>query len=294
MIDFRYHALSLAAVFVALALGLLLGVTLGDTNIISDVRGDLERSLKTDLNDARTESSERKDQLEQQNEFISSAYPQLVAGRLTGQRAATIGSADVAQSTLKSVTAAVEPAGADLAYIAQLVAQPSYKQIAEELGVSQLIEGDEPTAAEADQLGRAVGRRLGRGRDKTTMRRFVFSRLSGDITRVRLVSYARQVPVEEGESAEDAAKLETDPEKVYDGFERGVVAGLTQQVDRVAGVESTSTVPSNIKWYNSLGLSTVDNIQDFSGRYALVNIFSGAKGDYGVKDSADSIVPQVP
>ncbi len=294
MIDFRYHALSLAAVFVALALGLLLGVTLGDTNLISDVRGNLEESLKTDLNDARTLAGERKHRIEQQNEFIGSAYPQLVAGDLENERVATIGSADVAQSTIKSVTAAVEPAGADLSYIAQLVAKPRYNAIANALGVTSLIKGATPTPAEADQLGRAVGRRLARGKDKATMRRFVFSRLSGTITRVRLVAYARQVPVADGQSAEEADKLETDEEKVFDGFERGVVAGLTQQADRVAGVENTTTEPSNIKWYKSLGLSTVDDIQDYSGRYALVQIFGGAKGDYGVKDSADAIAPQVP
>lgn len=283
MIDFRYHALSIAAVFVALALGLLLGVTLGDTNLISDVRGNLEDSLKSDLTEARQQSSDRKDQIERQNEFVGAAYPQLVSGRMAGDRVATIGSADVAQSTVKSVTRAVEPAGADVQYIAQLLAKPQYKKIASALGVSDVIKGDQPTAEEADQLGRAVGRRLARGKNSTTMRRLVFSRLSGSYARSRLFAYARQ-------QASDAKSAEG---KVFDGFERGVVAGLSQQSDRVVGVESTTTEPSNIKWYNSLGLSTVDDIQDYAGYYSLVAIFNGAKGDYGYKDTAGSIVPQV-
>lgn len=283
MIDFRYHAMSLAAVFVALALGLLLGVTLGDTNLISDARGNLEDSLKGDLTEARQQSSDRKEQLERQNEFVGAAYPQIVRGDLAGERVATIGSADVAQSTLRSVTRAVEPAGADVSYVAQLLAKPQYDKIAAALGVSRLIKGDEPTPAEADQLGRAVGRRLARGKNGTTMRRLVFSRLSGQFQRARLFAYARQEPTD----------ADTASGKVFDGFERGVVAGLAQQADRVAGVENTTTSPSNIKWYNSLGLSTVDDIQDYAGFYALVAIFNGAKGDYGTKDSADSIVPQV-
>ena len=36
MFDFRYHALSLAAVFIALAVGLLLGVAIGDANLVSN------------------------------------------------------------------------------------------------------------------------------------------------------------------------------------------------------------------------------------------------------------------
>lgn len=283
MIDFRYHAMSLAAVFVALAVGLLLGVTLGDTSLVSDVRGGLEDSLKGDLNEARQESSDRKDQIERQNEFIGAAYPQLVDDRMAGDRVATIGSATVAQSTLKSVTRAVEPAGANVEYIAQLLAKPQYAKIAAALDLNDIVKDETPTAEETDQLGRAVGRRLARGRNTSVMRRLVFSRLSGELKRARYFAYARQ----------EASDADTDEGKVFDGFERGVVAGLSQQAVRVVGVESSTTEPTNVKWYNSLGLSTVDDIQDFSGYYSLVSIFNGAKGDYGYKDSADSIVPQV-
>lgn len=289
MIDFRYHAMSLAAVFVALAFGLLLGVTIGDSNLVSNVQGNLEESLKKDVNTARSEAREANDQVDRQREFIGSAYPQLVAGRLSGQRVATIGSADVAQLTLRSVGRSVEPAGANVEYVAQLVAEPEYQKIAAALDVEELIPDAEPTAQEADQLGRAIGRRLARGRDATALRRFVFSRLSGDIKRVRLIAYARQVPVPD--DTEDAAEVK--PDAVFDGFERGIVAGLSQQVDRVAGVETAGTVPSNIEWYNSLGLSTVDDVEDYSGHFSLVEIFDGAKGDFGSKKTADAVVPEV-
>lgn len=282
MIDFRYHAMSLAAVFVALALGLLLGVTLGDTNIIANVRGGLEDSLKKDVNEARTLASERKQQIEQQDEFITATYPQLVRGDLAGRRLATVGSATVAQDTLRSVGRAVDPAGADVSWVAQLLAKPQYTKIAAALKLSRFTKGP-LSAEEADQLGRAVGRRLARGRDVAVMRRLVFSRFSGRFGRVRLFVYARQQP----------AGAKSKEGEVFDGFERGVVAGLTQQSERVVGIENTTTMPSNIKWYRSLGLSTVDNIEAWSGRYALVTILRGAKGDYGVKDSAGSLVPEI-
>jgi hypothetical protein len=176
-------------------------------------------------------------------------------------------------------------------YSAQLLAKPQYVKLADALGVSALISGDEPTAKEADQLGRAVGRRLARGRDAATMRRLVFSRLSGNIQRVRLIAFARQVPNSE-EDADKTAAEKADA-VVFDGFERGVVAGLTQQADRVVGVETTGTEPSNIKWYNSLGLSTVDNVEQYPGYYSLVQLFAGAKGDFGTKKSADALIPQV-
>src|SRR5947199_311400 len=52
MFDFRYHALSLAAVFLALGIGIVLGATLGDS-VISEANKDVRSSLQGDLLDAR-------------------------------------------------------------------------------------------------------------------------------------------------------------------------------------------------------------------------------------------------
>jgi len=40
MFDFRYHALSLVSVFLALVLGLLLGVAIGDRGLVSSAERD--------------------------------------------------------------------------------------------------------------------------------------------------------------------------------------------------------------------------------------------------------------
>lgn len=283
MIDFRYHAMSLVAVLVALALGLLLGVTIGDKNLVSNFQGDLEQSLRTDVNEARDNEDAAKKQLEKQNEFIAAAYPQLVANRLFAQRIAFIGTAGVSRANLKGVTDAIEPAGAKIAYAGELLATPQYQELAAAIGQPELIDSDKPTSRQTDQLGRAVGRRLARGRNRGAMRRFVFSRLSGSISRVRLFTFAREQP-----------KLpKSNDAQLLDGFERGVAAGLSQQAARVVGVETSSTDPSSIKWYNSLGLSTVDDIESYAGFYSLVLILNGAKGDYGYKETADAVIPPV-
>lgn len=283
MIDFRYHAMSLVAVLVALALGLLLGVTIGDKNLVSNFQGDLEQSLRSDVNEARDNEEASKKQLEQQNEFIAAAYPQMVANRLFGQTIAFVGTAGVSRENLKGVTNAVEPAGAKIAYAGELLEKPQYQELAAAIGQPDLIDSDKPTSKQTDQLGRAVGRRLARGRNRNAMRRFVFSRLSGRISRVRLFTFAREEPKDP--DSNDA--------KLLDGFERGVAAGLSQQAARVVGVETSATDPSSIKWYNSLGLSTVDDIQSYAGFYALVLVLNGAKGDYGYKDTADAVIPPV-
>ena len=52
MFDFRYHALSLVAVFLALAIGLVLGVAIGDSGLVSQRRAGPARSLRGDVREA--------------------------------------------------------------------------------------------------------------------------------------------------------------------------------------------------------------------------------------------------
>ena len=56
--DFRYHALSLVAVLVALGLGLLLGVAIGDKELVSSANKDLVDDLRGDVRHANQRADE--------------------------------------------------------------------------------------------------------------------------------------------------------------------------------------------------------------------------------------------
>src|ERR687883_674726 len=56
MLDFRYHALSLVAVFLALGIGIVLGSSLGDT-VVSQANRDIANSLRGDLSRAKRDAS---------------------------------------------------------------------------------------------------------------------------------------------------------------------------------------------------------------------------------------------
>ncbi len=75
MFDFRYHALSLAAVFIALVVGLLLGVAIGDKELVSSAQRDLRSSLRADVRQADQERDEAKARLREQEQFADAAYP---------------------------------------------------------------------------------------------------------------------------------------------------------------------------------------------------------------------------
>ena len=78
MFDFRYHALSLVSVFLALVLGLLLGVAIGDRGLVSSAERDVRASLRGDVRKAQAESENLRAQLDEQNKFLQEAYPLMV------------------------------------------------------------------------------------------------------------------------------------------------------------------------------------------------------------------------
>src|SRR5947207_15352155 len=84
MFDFRYHALSLVAVFLALGIGILLGSTIGD-NLASQANKDLSSSLRGDLLKARQDARDASSNVSQRDRVIQAAFPRIVADRLRGQ-----------------------------------------------------------------------------------------------------------------------------------------------------------------------------------------------------------------
>src|SRR4051812_37481534 len=91
MLDFRYHALSLVAVFLALGIGIVLGSSLGDT-VVSQANRDLAKSLRGDLNAARAEASRARGGVAARERVLEAAAGPLAAGRLHGERIALVSS----------------------------------------------------------------------------------------------------------------------------------------------------------------------------------------------------------
>src|ERR1700688_3603238 len=85
MIDFRYHALSLAAVLVALALGVLLGVAIGDSNLVSSAKNGIVHNLNAEVGQARTEVAQLQEHLGDEEAFSEGLYPLAVHELLTGR-----------------------------------------------------------------------------------------------------------------------------------------------------------------------------------------------------------------
>ncbi|MGH2924946.1 MAG: copper transporter [Solirubrobacterales bacterium] len=283
----RYHAASLAAVFLALAIGILIGVGLGH-NVLSGAQKDLEQSLKSDLADTHDRNQALQAELNQERDFSTQAYPALVGNLLSGKRIAVIalgGLPDAIRSDIEAVAGTSSPTAAVLGEVVVLREPPDLHALAAAARHTPWsTAARDPDAL--SRLARSFGRSLVTGRQP--LGRFRDTLLSGISRRAGRIDAAivvRTHPTDLG-PAQSAAT---------ESVEAGIMAGLSQAGGiPVVGVERSDTDPSSISVYNSSGLTaTVDSTDLVSGRVALAYALAGAQGNFGVKASADRLLPRL-
>src|SRR4051795_7623972 len=98
----RYHAVSLVAVFLALAIGILIGAEFGG-DTLSRTRRNLEHSLTGNLQDANDRADDLSGELGRANEFAGHVYPVLVRDQLAGKRIGLLALGDLPGDVLNSL-----------------------------------------------------------------------------------------------------------------------------------------------------------------------------------------------
>ncbi len=277
MLNFRYHALSLVAVFLALVIGLLLGVAIGDRGLVSSAEHDVRASLRHDVRQAQQERDAALGTVRERTRFERAAYPALVAGRLDGARLALIELGGSSDRMVTLAQNAISGSGAKLV---------SVSVIREPLRLAELAEASKGTRYERlgddPSLMHPFGKRLG-----------IQFTSGGD-----LLTAVRRTLLVQGSGSLDGGisgvVLVRDPDTVKSGdaaatqaFEDGLVRGLRAHDVPVVGIEASDTDPSQIDWFKAHELSSVDDLDDPIGRAALVYALAGQGGSFGVKPTAD-------
>jgi hypothetical protein len=113
VIDFRYHLVSIVAVFLALAMG----IVLGSTELRGAAFSALDRTssaLSAKLNAANSENSALQQQVGGDNAFAAAAEPVLLAHLLDGKRAVVVTAPGAPAGVVSGITTALTDAGASV------------------------------------------------------------------------------------------------------------------------------------------------------------------------------------
>jgi len=278
----RYHATSLIAVFLALAVGILIGAEFGG-DALTSTRKNLEQSLTGNLQDARSRADELGGRLARSDEFADAVYPALVRNRLAGRRIGIVALGGLPGEVSGAIADTLGPTGAHLVGVGVLREPLDLQALAGDLAKTRFASlRRNPEALSAFGVG--VGRQLVRGGTLLErVRGHLFSRASGNFGALDGVLVVRQVPEEMGPlQRSNAAQLES-----------ALLAGIGGTHTAMVGVETTSTEPSSISFFGNNDLSSVDDVETPAGRVATVFALLGAEGSFGVKASADRLLPDL-
>lgn len=305
MIDFRYHIVSLTAVFLALAVGVVLGTTALKGPILTDLRGrvsglaDENKSLRKDLRDLKVQNGK-------QDSFAEEIAPALLSHRLTGQTVTVVSGPGAGTKERDALTTALATAGASVVSRVRLANDFSDpKRSAEIKGlVSQLLPPGvqiPPTADGPAQAGALLGAVLVQSKDQSVstasrsaalqgFKSLGLLTLDGDVTQPADLALIVVAPPDGGSAAKLRNASTLGFIKEFDGQARAtVVAGTTTDGDGniIAAIRSDDALAKT--------LSTVDDVDLSAGEIAVILTLAdeakGNSGQYGTGNGASTRVP---
>lgn len=307
MINFRFHLVSLTAIFLALGIGIAVGATVVDRATVDFLETRLE-GVEQRLDRTDTQNAQLRTELGRWSRFAEQARDEAVAGRLEGVPVLVLGVQGIDRRPVdelrRSLTAAQAAVQGTVWFTSKV-----------------RLEKPEDAAALADLLG--VARRGG-----DPVRRSMVNLLAAELAGQRapgLLSLLRDAAFVEFETptgqAVDLAALPVEgtrfvvvsdgaAEVANDELARPLAGQLAQAARaRVLAVEAGRAARGDTPGQRAVFvgplrtatqvaplLSTVDNLEDFRGRFAAVYALrdlGGAKvGHYGVGPGADRLVPE--
>ncbi|MCW3015397.1 MAG: hypothetical protein JWO02_2489 [Solirubrobacterales bacterium] len=287
MFDFRYHALSLTAVFIALAVGLLLGVAIGDSGLVSSAERNIRDSLRQDVSNADRRVKAARADIAQADRFQREVYPLLVDAQLEGRTVGLVFLGESDKGISDDVKAALRDTGATIRSVAATGTKPDFAEAGRTAVGTRydvLAATPEPDLNLIGDFGFRVGAQYVRpGRLLQQEKPVVFDTFNGDLAPVDAVIVVH----DRGELKKGYGR------SARDRFDEQLVKGIKESRIPVVGVERSTTDPSQISWYKDRGISSVDDVDETSGRAALVFALQGREGAFGRKGGADGLLPDV-
>jgi hypothetical protein len=311
LIDFRYHLISLIAVFLALGLGILMGSVVLSDRYVQRLEGRVE-DFEGELDARREEVAELHDRVDALQAFGLESEPRLVEDALLGEELVAFNLYDSEGDVLEDIAATVESAGGTLVSTITLTDRFSsdeaeeWQEVASLLGTSS-TDPDELRVAAASRLGQraasAAGSRVVGGSPSSNAQRLdAFVQALEDEGYLG-ISTSAESPVPAGASflVFGGAPEEAPEQAIEVGV--ALTEGLVVREQAVMVTEPTTSTwdfVRAVREHESLGavVATVDNADTIPGRVAITLgldlAIEGVLGHYGVSDGAASILPAAP
>jgi hypothetical protein len=286
-IDYRYHIGSFVAIFIALLLGILIGIGLSpNPEELNRIVGDLKEQFREARKETAAEVQSLRDDKAQFESLAKEAVAGVIRGRLANRRVAIVVDHDLGGDPLPDLLrATLRQSGATLTSTTTLtrdfISLPSEvrQKVAQRLSLYP-----PPGVHFRSLIAEAVARDLAQGRSELILELQSMGLLKSSADSDYRVPASAVLLVGGAQSSAESA-----PERI----DLPLIAELTRLGVLVVGCESSQASVSSVPLYKSKGISTVDNAEALAGRMSVVLALSGVKGHFGVKESADRLLPDL-
>jgi hypothetical protein len=307
VINFRYHVVSLAAVFLALAIGLVVGTAAANGPIADNLK-DQYNNVSADNQQLRDQLNERTADLDKAGEFATETAPVLLANKLSGKKVLMLsleGNNKDVDKSVDGIATFLQTAGATVTGKVKLtetfVAPTSKDQLLDTADKSAppSVSGALPNQNDGVDTSAALLATLLVGRNgsaavdgtRTVLQAYESQRFitfDGDFTAPAEAVVLVAGPPTTGKDAKDRAAASM---TVVNRFELagGLVVGGLSAIGVVGSVRSDTALNKQV--------STVDNLVTAQGQVAAVlaladRIAGKTAGHYGTGDGATSMLPK--
>ncbi len=308
MIDFRYHLISLIAVFLALGLGILMGSVVLSEKYVARLEARVER-FEEEVEGRRQEISLLNDRVDAFQEFALESQPRLVEGALAGREVVVFELDGTDEQLTDGLAETIETAGGTVVSTITLTDrftledQPERDQLALLLGSAS----DQATELRAE-LGSQLGTRAAAAAaaavdaERGGLAAQRLRELLDELREAEFVgvSSLQDVAVPSGASFVIAGGSEEAPREGAVPLGLSLAGGLTELEAPVVVAEPTASawgLAAAVREEGTLGaaVSTADHADTVPGRVATVLALDltidGVMGHYGTRDGAASVVP---
>jgi hypothetical protein len=309
VIDFRYHLVSLIAVFLAVALGIVIGTTALNEPILADIKNQVT-ALEKDKRSLEDRTQSLQAQLDTSDAFEEAVAPALVDGALAGNSVLLVVTNEgVAPETVDQVTSLIGDAGGTVS--GTLTLQPEYSDPSTSAALQSYVTGPGlPTGIqlpEVDDAGQLVGALLGQ---VLMIPPGGTAPGAADVSSVMAGLSALEVLTPEGDAiapADYAVVLTAGAFSGEDAAERN--ATLAELVTALDAAGSGAVVAGDAESASENGLvgviradptlsaavSTVDNVGTAAGQISTVLALGregeGTSGKYGTGEDTQPVPP---
>ena len=310
MISLRYHVVSIAACFLALAVGVVLGSTALNGSLLSGLAGE-KKDLGSQVDDLESQRNALNARLADADAFAGSMGPKVVAGLLDKRSVVLVTSEDARPADRDALKQLIGQSGATVTGEVQLTAAFADPGKSDQL--RDIVTRLQPAGAHfptAGDSGTLAGALLGSVLllDKTTAK----PQSSGEELAAALGGLTDGGFVKAGPDVKPAqlAVVLVGSQVSGDGAgdRAATIARFAAQLDRTGAGTVLAGEPGSAAGSGALGvvradtsatsiLSTVDNVDSAAGRIttvlALKEQLDGAAGRYGIAGNAQAPAPGV-